>query len=188
MNDRFSEIQKEAFQYAHRGRIESYKKIIKWIPKDVNKLLDVGSGHGMFSPLIPEIECISIDIYPCNESVVKADMHDLPFDDNHFHCLVYSHVLEHSHIPVVALSEANRVLRIGGYILLIIPSYFDPPQLVHVSHWSVFPTQTWMEIFKRLGFVNLKHEFNSYFWEQESGDRIYRLEEFYLFQKRDGLK
>lgn len=188
MNDHFSEIQKEAMQFAHKGRIESYSRIIPWIPEDVKLLLDVGSGYGLFQGMLPErITSVSIDLYPRREHVVMADMHNMPFGNGSLDCVFYSHSLEHSHIPVVALSEANRVLRVGGYILLIIPSYFDPPQLTHVSHWSVFPTQTWMEIFKRLGFVNLKHEFSSYFWEQESGDRIYRLEEFYLFKKERDL-
>jgi len=179
-----NKIQKEAYQFAHEGRIESYKKLIPWIPEDVKTLLDIGSGYGKLAPLLPGIEVVSIDIYPQSIEVFKADMHDLPYAEDSFDMIFYSHTLEHSPTPVLALLEAYKVLRPGGYILAIIPSYIDKVQMEHITHWSVFPVDTWLEIFKRCGFTKLRRMTNGYYWKQETGNKVWRLEDFFLFQRR----
>jgi len=52
---------------------------------------------------------------------VKADICDLPFDDESFDFIICNHVLEHIPDDTKALSELFRVLRTGGTAILQVP-------------------------------------------------------------------
>lgn len=52
---------------------------------------------------------------------VKADICNLPFDDNTFDTILCNHVLEHIKNDTKALSEIFRVLKSGGWAILQIP-------------------------------------------------------------------
>lgn len=48
--------------------------------------------------------------------------YSLPFDDNTIDLVVSGQMLEHSSNPFKSVAEMNRVLRSGGYMVLIAPS------------------------------------------------------------------
>lgn len=52
---------------------------------------------------------------------IKADICDLPFDDNSFDVIFCNHVLEHIPDHQKAMSELYRVLKIGGWAIVQIP-------------------------------------------------------------------
>ena len=57
--------------------------------------------------------------------ITKVDLiangDDLPFKDNTLDFVFTSHVLEHFYDPIKALQEWYRVVKIGGYVFMIIP-------------------------------------------------------------------
>jgi len=55
-------------------------------------------------------------------NAVQGNFHTLPFRNNVFDKVLLSHVLEHSNIPDELMSEAIRVVKPGGLILIIVPN------------------------------------------------------------------
>jgi hypothetical protein len=56
---------------------------------------------------------------------VKMDIHKMPFDDNKFDVILCNHVLEHVSNDIQALRELKRVLKPGGWAILLVP-FFNP--------------------------------------------------------------
>jgi len=110
---------------ADPGRWQSWES-----PQDVHQLiapelrgpvLDVGSGEGRLAGLLGEgVTWIGVDSSSTQlaanpfQPVILADMRALPFRDGAFAEVVHLWCLYHVDKPVVAVSEAHRVLRPGG--------------------------------------------------------------------------
>ena len=58
---------------------------------------------------------------------VKADICDLPFEDNSFDFIFCNHVLEHIHNDTKAMQELYRVLKKGGMGVFQIPQDLTRP-------------------------------------------------------------
>ena len=56
---------------------------------------------------------------------VKADICDLPFEDNSYDIILCNHVLEHIPDDTKAMQELYRVMRPGGYGIFQIPQELD---------------------------------------------------------------
>ena len=56
---------------------------------------------------------------------VKMDIHEMPFQDNQFDVVLCNHVLEHVNDDILALTEIKRVLKPGGWAILLVP-FFNP--------------------------------------------------------------
>jgi SAM-dependent methyltransferase len=56
---------------------------------------------------------------------VKMDLHQIPFEENHFDVVLCNHVLEHVRDDIQAMTEIHRVLKPGGFAILQIP-FFNP--------------------------------------------------------------
>lgn len=67
---------------------------------------------------------------------VKADIHNLPFEDHSFDVVLCNHVLEHVDDDIRAIGEIARVLRPGGFAILQVP-FFHPIPDETVSDPSV---------------------------------------------------
>ncbi len=98
------------------------------------RVLNVGAGQGSFTRLLEEqgFDVVSSDLSPSavevlasrvRGDVVLADMTRLPFADDSFDAVVAGEVLEHIENDRDALSEARRVLRLGGALLLSVPAH-----------------------------------------------------------------
>lgn len=111
--------------------------LINLLDKGCNKLLDIGCGAGDNAVLIKSAynECSVYGItYSHAEAghaqnrMVKCWVFDienrLPSDlaDQHFDCLVFSHVLEHLREPAQVLARFSRLLRKGGQVLIAVPN------------------------------------------------------------------
>lgn len=55
---------------------------------------------------------------------VQADMHDMPFDSEHFNGVYMGALIEHTWTPVAALNEVNRILKPGGLLILDTPNVY----------------------------------------------------------------
>ncbi len=58
--------------------------------------------------------------YPCGISVMKGEGENIPFDDGFFDFVFCSNVLDHVTDPAATLEEVRRVLKPGGFFILIV--------------------------------------------------------------------
>jgi SAM-dependent methyltransferase len=72
----------------------------------------------------PNLEYVSTDLERAR-ATVKADITDLPFPDDSFDVILCSHVLEHVVDDRKAMRELYRVLRPGGWALVLVPIDFS---------------------------------------------------------------
>jgi len=100
---------------------------------DLGRVLDVASGDGTLAELLsPQVrEMVCVDISPKvvaaghrrtlplgNVTYQEADMHQLPLPEADFDCVMMLHALTYSEQPQQAITEAARVLKPGGRLLI----------------------------------------------------------------------
>jgi SAM-dependent methyltransferase len=92
----------------------------------------------------PNLDYVSTDLER-ERAMVKADITDLPFPDGSFDVILCSHVLEHVVDDRKAMRELHRVLRPGGWALVLVPIDFgrtetfeDPTILEPADRQRVF--------------------------------------------------
>lgn len=117
----------------HKYKFEVVSSVL---PRDVERLLDVGCGDGYFigelAHLIPETEIYAVDV---SEKLIRsatkkhpgikfqvADAHRLPFKNNQFDLILFAETLEHFVDPRKVLLQAKRVLKKDGKIIVEIDS------------------------------------------------------------------
>ncbi len=99
----------------------------------LGEVLDLASGDGVFAELIAP-QCQRLTCVDVSDTVLAAaqrrlkghdnvelahgDMHALPFADARFDCVFALHALAYSSEPEQALSEAARVLKPGGQLVV----------------------------------------------------------------------
>ncbi len=122
--------------YQGNSRSLTFRDLIKSV-KDLsaNLVLDLGCGQGNTLALLSEagLSCVGIDI---SGKLVKrasayaqtslASGEALPFKDNSFDLIMLKEVLHHIKNPSAVLREANRCLRVPGYIWVLEPVEDDP--------------------------------------------------------------
>ena len=86
-------------------------------------ILEVGSGSGLLKDLMPEVVLSDTVELPWIDRIVNCL--DMPFNDEEMGGIIAFDLLHHLSEPHTFLSEAARVLRPGGRILLIEP-YITP--------------------------------------------------------------
>jgi SAM-dependent methyltransferase len=132
--------------------------LARYVPAG-GRALDVGCGLGdVLSDLPPSYERFGVDYSEGNVRRAKArlgaDAHlqqasifSLPFDNAQFDLCLCLEVLEHVEDDEKAVSEIQRVLRPGGYVIASVPYAFYWPQykrlIGHYRHYD-------HESFKRL--------------------------------------
>lgn len=101
------------------------------IENEIRKVLDVGCGTGFAAQRFLQ-RGYEVTGLTCNEyekrqcvrrglEVIERDLHFLSLPDDSFDLLFSSHSLEHGISPLFALWEWKRVIRPGGYLLIIVP-------------------------------------------------------------------
>ncbi len=84
------------------------------------RTLEIGGGSGNLKGLLNDV--ISTDIVPTSWLDAAADAQALPFADACFSNIVMVDVLHHIERPYRFISEARRVLRPGGRLVLLEPA------------------------------------------------------------------
>ncbi len=108
-----------------------FEKVRKSV--EFESLLEVGPGLGYDANWWAESgkKVVALDSSPSEIlsdrasgrfEVVDGDMHDIPFPDCSFDSILSKHALEHSLLPMVAIEETRRVLKMGGYFMVITPT------------------------------------------------------------------
>lgn len=95
-----------------------HRRIVAWCHP--GPTLEVGSGIGSLKDRLPDV--ITTDITPEPWLDAAADAQALPFRDHAFTNLVLVDVIHHLEFPRRFLSEAVRVLRPGGRLIMLEPA------------------------------------------------------------------
>jgi SAM-dependent methyltransferase len=121
-------------------------------------LLDVGPGAALSDFLRPRFRYTSVDIG--GHADVNADVQDLPFADESFDAVVCSHVLEHVRDDRSALRELRRVLRPGGWAVVMVPICLPATRVVEdpdiedeAAAWARFGQGDHVRLYNRSGFI-----------------------------------
>ena len=108
------------------------------------RVLDVGCGDGWLAQALPEdVEYLGFD-YPVTlakgyrgRAAVLGSADRLPFADASFDTVAMLDVLEHLAQPAMAVSEARRVLRPGGRLILQVPFLYPLHDVPHdFQRWT----------------------------------------------------
>ncbi len=82
-------------------------------------VVEVGGGSGHFRSFYPQM--IVTDVLPTRHIHLAADAMHLPFRDSSVNNIVMQDVLHHLPLPLRFFSEAERVLKVGGRVVMTEP-------------------------------------------------------------------
>lgn len=117
--------------------IPVWKDVLKEIKPKV--IVDVGCGNGVFSAyLLKEYDCSIIGMdgnqYALNKAMEKGYQKTLlvndfsndvlPLESHQYEFAINKDILEHLLDPMFLLREINRILKIGGMLLVHVPHHF----------------------------------------------------------------
>ena len=143
---------------------ERFNYFSKFI-KQGDKILDIGCYDGymlyILSKLISNVEYYGIDISEkCVSaaientkglkniiSIKQAYIENIPYNDNSFNIVIISQVIEHLKQPEIALQEALRVVKDGGFLIVSTPigkNFLDKLHLHFFDYYKI------MELFDLL--------------------------------------
>jgi SAM-dependent methyltransferase len=111
--------------------------LISLIPRIKGALLEIGAGDGSSQEILESygFTWIGLDIRDDERISVNGDAHNLPFKDCSFDGIFTLATLEHLHDPWKAVSEMNRVLKEGGFLIGSV-AFLEPyhGSYFHFSH------------------------------------------------------
>jgi SAM-dependent methyltransferase len=109
---------------------EWYGDLAAAVPPGRRPALEIGSGPGFLSRVIPNL--VTSDVIPASGVRVVLDAAQLPFGDGALRAIVMTNVLHHLPQPRSFFLEAARVVERGGVLVMIEP---------WLSAWSRFVYQ-----------------------------------------------
>lgn len=111
------------------------KEMLRFIPKDVHKILEIGCGEGLFGNLCKqnfkaEVWGVEINKFAAEKAkdnldnvfVGNIELNNIEIPVNYFDCIVFNDVLEHLQDPWLVLLKVKKYLKVGGYIVASIPN------------------------------------------------------------------
>ena len=119
-----------------------------------SRVLDLGGNkirkRGQFDIEHYDLRVVYANLSTAKQPDVQADATCLPFHDGYFDAVVCSELLEHVPNPSVVLSEAHRVLRDGGTLLICVP-------FLHRIHgdpydFGRYTDHYWLCVLQEIGF------------------------------------
>ena|SRR5947209_5158139 len=132
-------------------------------------LLDLGCGRGDQLEAFRRagFEAVGVDIHDDRHpSALRVDLDEpLPFESHSFDCVFTKSVVEHLSDPLFVLTEARRVLRPGGRIAVLTPSWRHTGESIFYSeytHVRPFTLQSLAEAMQLAGFRDVDVR---YFWQ-----------------------
>ncbi len=94
-----------------------YGCVGQWL--GTGRTLELGGGSGHLKEYFPK--AVSTDVVYESWLDAVVDAQELPFKDERFGNIVLFDVLHHLSCPVIFFQEAQRVLKVGGRVLLVEP-------------------------------------------------------------------
>jgi SAM-dependent methyltransferase len=144
------------------ARKNLYRAVACMAPKLTGLLVDVGCGSKPYENLFLNSDKYSGLEYdtPANRLSKRADYfydgHTFPFDESSFDGAICNQVLEHVFNPDEFLHEINRVLKLGGKLLLTVPFVWDEhEQPYDYARYSSFGLSALLE---KNGFSITEHK------------------------------
>ena len=108
----------------------------------------------------------------------KVDITKMPFDDEQYDCFVCSHVLEHVADDAAAMKELHRILKPGGYGILVAPVIVGLEHIIEDSsitsdedRWKFFGQHDHVRLYSHEDYVARIQE--SGFIIRELGERYF---------------
>jgi SAM-dependent methyltransferase len=130
---------------------QSRPEMLRFIPKDTRRLLDIGCGEGRFGEavkkMLPDCETWGVEPTPDaassaatrNDRILARPLDDLAeLPDGHFDVVTMNDVLEHLPYSEPALAVVRRVLRPDGRLVLSLPNvryYLNVRDLIFKKDW-----------------------------------------------------
>jgi SAM-dependent methyltransferase len=105
--------------YLHALYEEAFTSIIENLPVDIQTLVEIGAGDGISRNFLPQSILTDISYHPFLDAACRSDQ--MPFKSGSVDALVLKDTLHHLPDVELFLAEANRVLRIGGRIVIFEP-------------------------------------------------------------------
>ena len=141
-------------------QIKASLPFLRLIPENKKRVLVVGCGEGYEVKWLAdrgfEVRGVTNETQEAITGVQKynlylgvADIHRLPFRNNYFDCVYAANILEHSVAPYIALREWRRVLKKGGWLIIVMPS---KEWLAEYYHFSVLTHSQTKDLLSKSGF------------------------------------
>lgn len=133
-------------------RMQEIFTLLKYAPKDITELLDVGMGQGQIVKYFASqgVRCtgtgLEMESYGINAEewkrngidIVECPAEKMPFESDRFDCIVASHVIEHLSNTGLALQEFRRCLKDNGWLLVFVPEFSDYVCAGHINTgWNI---------------------------------------------------
>lgn len=145
-------------RYWHKRRFEEVGSLIE---PTGGVILDIGCADGVFTKVIADKskadKVIGIDVLRDSINWAKkhwkknkkisfkhGDAHRLDFKDRSFNAVCALEVLEHVYEPEKVLTEIKRVLKKGGYAVLLVPSENSLFKIVWFL-WHFYGRMVWKD-------------------------------------------
>jgi hypothetical protein len=152
---------------------------------DFNSAVEFGCGTA------PCLDCvkeqgkqtlgITIGDEPCSHEVLREDMHFTSLPDQSYDLAIARHVLEHSPIPLILLSEMRRIAK--QYAIVIVPTPTER-MINYQNHYSVFSNIVWEKFFSLTGWSVLKFRAENYFFDGHPAVSVWDSEYRYLLKAK----
>ena len=188
-----------------RGEIFRERRglVLSLLQEPVGRVLDVGSGPGVFTKALLERggDCWVVDLSPQMILVSRdqwvgspearrvhygiADIESLPFDDGAFDTALCIGVLQYLAAPEVALRELSRVTRPGGQVVISFPNRRSPLNLFH--QFVLLAMRTLWRGLRRVGIKRRPDESRLTF-RQDIPNRSFLLDQIEVPSRQVGLR
>lgn len=125
-----------------------------YMPHNIRKLADIGSGAGFVINPLKAKEKVAVDISynqlrKVQEDIVRirADVENLPLKDEYFDAVICTDIFEHVKNEDLLVNEVARILKPGGMLLFACPWKQD---------LSVYDLPEYKARFKQYKYVHLR--------------------------------
>ena len=158
--------------FHHQFKKEVITKWLKSLPNG-SSLIDIGSGNAPYKKYCGHLHYISLDFCKYDGTGdnigvqirtfeitphIIADVTTLPVKDQSVDAVLCTEVLEHTYEPLKVIEDMNRILKIGGIIIITVPVtsflHFSP-----YHYYSGFKINFFKE-FCRRNKLHIKHQRN----------------------------
>lgn len=158
--------------FARRGQGGEFDMEARWIvhqvPPSANRILDLGCGIGALFPHLGIHRVVGMDYahpglrqtrrnFP-SVPLACSDAGRLPLNDECLDAITVQHVIEHISDAQRTISEWSRVLRSGGFVIIVTPNaeFRDPAVFDDPTHVRLYDQVALRAELERGGFTTLK--------------------------------